>query len=620
MRREFAIATCALVLANGARLRLRLNGLARAGESDDPVAASHAFLVAAGVRLSDEARRAASAHAREARLCVLDLVPADLPPERLLDLARDVHAARYRADRFTPGRGAAQAVLVDRSVLARAGIAEREDYRAVELVKIVRRLKQYAPSTTDLAVVPNLKAADCATAERVRARVATHQHPYQGLAYLPAARTAAVAAAIVAAPGWGLLALALSALQPAAVTAGRSCAGSRGVLATSARRLAGWPAFAVDQAHAHRAGARAPDPEARRRRAEYQREISAGTGTLLEERRGSCPWCGSTTLLPVATTADVTLRKPGRFSYDQCGACAHIFLNPRLSPAGLAFYYRDFYDGLNADRAEGMFAASALGYRARARVLPADAKPTRWLDVGGGHGHFCLVAGGLLPDVTFDAVDQGDGIAEAERRGWVRRAYRQRFPELGSQIAGQYDVISMFHYLEHTLDPHRELDAAAAALPASGHLVIEVPHAHGPAFALFRGGWVGLCPPQHLHLISPDELVKALAERGLRTVKLEFAKAHMFGDTTSAVYYLAQKLQPNPTLPWLPYEATAWRQARRLGALAATAPLFPLAALMDVLMLPYLLTGQRANVYRLVARKDQTRSRAPLSSDGRTPR
>lgn len=614
MRRLFAITTGALILANGVRLRARLGGLERTGASAEPVAASHAFLVAAGVRLSVEARRAASAHAREEGLDVLDLVPQDLPAERLLDLARTVHAARYRTDRFRPGRGAGQALLVDRSVLARAGVDEREDYDPVELVRIARRLKQYAPSTTDLVIVRGLSGAVGDAAQRVRLRAAAYQYPYQTMAYLPVARAAAVAAAVVAAPGWGLLSLALSALQPAAVAAGRVSVGPGDVVASSGRRLVGWPAFAVDRARTRDGGHTAPDLEARRRRSDYQDEVAAGTDKLFEERRTSCPWCASTALRPRAGARDVTLRKPGRFRYDQCGGCGHIFLNPCLSPAGLDFYYRDFYDGLNANHAEGMFAASDVGYRNRAKALPVDARATRWLDVGGGHGHFCLVARGLLPNVRFDAVDQGDGIAEAERRGWVGHAYREMFPELGDEIAGRYDVISMFHYLEHTLDPGRELDAAAAALPATGHLLIEVPHAHGPSFALFRGFWVGLCPPQHLHLISPDELVKALAARGLTTVKVEFGQAHMFGDATGAVFYLTQRLQPDPTLPWLPYEATAWRRARRMGALAATMPLFPLAALADAMMLPYLLTGRRANVFRVVARKESDPAPAPAGT------
>jgi hypothetical protein len=39
-------------------------------------------------------------------------------------------------------------------------------------------------------------------------------------------------------------------------------------------------------------------------------------------------------------------------------------------------------------------------------------------------------------------------------------------------------------------------------------------------------------------------------------------------------------------------------------ALTATAPLYPLALVADGLMLPFLMTGRRANAYRIVARKD----------------
>ncbi|ONH22753.1 class I SAM-dependent methyltransferase [Pseudofrankia asymbiotica] len=622
MRRLFAMTTCALVVANGVRLRGRLKGLARADESNDPVDGAHAFLVAAGVGLPEDARRAASARARRHGLDVLDLVPADLPPERVLDLARLVDTSRYRANRFAPGRGAGQALLVAREILARANVEERDDYSELELARLTHRLKQYAPSTTDLAVMPGLTAAPGGgVAERVQLRLAAYHHPYQSMAVLPVARTAAVAASCLASPAWGLAALAATTAQPAAIAAGRFSPAAGDMIALSARRLVGWPAFAVLAARATaqkavrarregREGAVA-DSEERRRRALYQGEIATGVARMLDERRESCPWCGSVALVPRAETADITLRKPGRFRYDQCQDCQHVFLNPRLAPAGLDFYYRDFYDGLQTEQIEGMFAASDLGYRARAKLLPSEARPTSWLDVGAGYGHFCLVAAGLLPDVTFDAVDMGHGIDEAERRGWVGRAYRKMFPDLVDEIAGRYDVISMFHYLEHTPDPRAELDTAAEALPAGGHLIIEVPHAQGPSFRLFRGFWVGLCPPQHLHLISPDELVRALAERGLRTVKIEFGPAHMFGDAVGAVFYLTQKLQPNPTLPWLPYEATAWRRTRRLAAQTVAAPLFPLAAVVDAVMLPFLLTGRRSNVYRVVARKEPVIRPAP---------
>lgn len=626
MRRFFAMATCALVLANAARLRARLKGLGTADRSDEPVDEAHAFLLADGVRLPRAARRAASAHARRAGLDVLDLVPTDLAPERVLDLARLVDTTGYRANRFAPGRTAGHALLVGRDVLDRAGVEERADYSALELAAVARRLKQYAPSTTDLAVVPGLTAVGGGVAERVRLRVAACGHPYEAVAFLPVARSAAVAAACLAGPGWGLAALATTAAQPVAVAAGRFAPTARDLRAASARRLAGWPVFAGQAARAAvqaaaraRRDAAAPDSAGGRRRARYQEEITAGVSAMLTERRESCPWCGSAALVGRADTADITQRKPGRFHYDQCRDCAHVFLNPGLRPAGLDFYYRDFYDGLQAEQIEGMFAASDIGYRARARLVPAEAlvstedRAASWLDVGAGYGHFCLVAAGMLPGVTFDAVDQGHGIDEAERRGWIGHGYRKMFPELVDEIAGRYDVISMFHYLEHTPDPRAELDTAAAALPDGGHLIIEVPHAQGPSFRVFGGFWVGLCPPQHLHLIAPDELVGALAERGLRTERIEFGPAHMFGDAVGAVFYLTQKLQPDPALPWLADEPTPWRRARRIGAMAVIAPLIPLAAAVDAAMLPYLLTGRRSNVYRVVARKEP----AGLAARGR---
>ena len=63
----------------------------------------------------------------------------------------------------------------------------------------------------------------------------------------------------------------------------------------------------------------------------------------------------------------------------------------------------------------------------------------------------------------------------AARRGWVDRAHRGLFPDLAAEMAGEYDVVSMHHYLEHTRDPGVELEAAATALAPGGLLSLEIP-------------------------------------------------------------------------------------------------------------------------------------------------
>jgi hypothetical protein len=78
------------------------------------------------------------------------------------------------------------------------------------------------------------------------------------------------------------------------------------------------------------------------RRPYYQAELANGVGRFFEPRRDTCPWCGSLDLSIRLQTTDLIQRKPGRFTLEQCGACQHIFQNPRLTRAGLDFYYRDF--------------------------------------------------------------------------------------------------------------------------------------------------------------------------------------------------------------------------------------------------------------------------------------
>ncbi|WP_242906306.1 hypothetical protein [Actinomadura terrae] len=85
----------ALLLADAARLRRRVAGLRvlpappRAPLRWDGAAGAGALVVAAGAVLPAQTRQAALAHGRDLRR--LDLIPADLPVVRALDLARAPH-------------------------------------------------------------------------------------------------------------------------------------------------------------------------------------------------------------------------------------------------------------------------------------------------------------------------------------------------------------------------------------------------------------------------------------------------------------------------------------------------------------------------------------------------
>jgi SAM-dependent methyltransferase len=351
------------------------------------------------------------------------------------------------------------------------------------------------------------------------------------------------------------------------------------------------------------------DADFESRRPFYDQAIAAGIDRFFAPRRHTCPWCGSARLTRCNRGPDLVQRKPGRFSWDRCGTCGHVFQNPSITPEGLDFYYRDFYDGLGAGVVETMFANQTEMYLGRARLASRFLTPRQWLDIGCGYGHFAKDARTVLPDTHFAGLDFGTAVTEGAERGWLDAAHRGNVRDLAGELAGRYDVLSMFHYLEHIPDPHVELDVVAGMLEPGGYLLIEVPD---PDFALGRALgplWTPVFQVQHLHLYPLRNLMAALTERQLIPVAVERAEAHMPIDITAAVVAFGQLVGPDPRLPWRP--RPSGRASRTFPQVwRALTPAIKAAYAADLKIAPLLRRAGTGNVYRVLARRGERRRSA----------
>ncbi|HWG27555.1 class I SAM-dependent methyltransferase [Actinospica sp.] len=342
-------------------------------------------------------------------------------------------------------------------------------------------------------------------------------------------------------------------------------------------------------------------------RSAYRADLAQGTDRFFEPRRTDCPWCGATSLKSRLRTADLIQHKPGRFTLDQCRGCGHVFQNPRLSDAGLEFYYRDFYDGLGEERAAATFRGRARAYRGRAQpVVALGVTPENWLDVGTGHGHFCATARELLPATRFDGLDQSEGAELAEREGRLDRGFRGLFPELAPVLAGQYDVVSMFHYLEHSTEPRRELDAARQALRPGGLLLIEVPDPQSRYAGVLGRWWLPWLQPQHLNLMPVANLRALLSELGFTVVAEQHGEPHDPVDLLAACFLAMDAIAPREDAPWLPGRPPG-RVARvlRTAMFLAAAPFMLIATAADRLIARVAGRAGLSNAYRLLARYEE---------------
>jgi SAM-dependent methyltransferase len=79
---------------------------------------------------------------------------------------------------------------------------------------------------------------------------------------------------------------------------------------------------------------------------------------------------------------------------------------------------------------------------------------------------------------------------------------------------GTFDVITMWHVLEHVMNPVEVLAELRSLLKPDGVLVVSVPNFASWQSEVFKGGWFHLDPPRHVLQFEPDTLADCLRRAG----------------------------------------------------------------------------------------------------------
>lgn len=82
----------------------------------------------------------------------------------------------------------------------------------------------------------------------------------------------------------------------------------------------------------------------------------------------------------------------------------------------------------------------------------------------------------------------------------------------------RFDLVTMWHFLEHDYDPIRTLKKASAVLKPDGRLVIEVPRLDSLTWKLYKNRWPGLQAPQHTVLYRKETFIQIIEKAGLEMV------------------------------------------------------------------------------------------------------
>jgi ubiquinone/menaquinone biosynthesis C-methylase UbiE len=547
---------------------------------------------------------------------VADLIPEGWKASDVLALLHQTHPIDYAQKPFVPGISGGVAVVVHESILQRHPEPDPQ-LGLLGWLHFAQELKRFAPWESALVIAqgwhrpsPLLDAPDHRAAIKKRFAAGFNQAKWATpILFL-------LFAWVFSYSIWGGMGLLLLWMSQPALILGFNSSFKSNWFAYSLFRpvldLKSW--FTLF-------GPITPDPNTPPQPSDfietYTSLLDQGTDAFFEERRITCPWCESNQLTTQMTVPDFYQNKPGQFSLDQCRTCDHIFQNPRLSLDGLNFYYRDFYDGLGEAGMDLVFGASEVSYRQRVAMIRANGAPRTWLDVGGGHGHFALIAKHLLPQTQFDVLDLSESVVIAENRGWIRKGIKGLFPETIEPLKGHYDGVSMSHYLEHTRDPKDEIQAASAILNPGGLLMIEVPDPESKFGRLLKSYWLPWFQPQHQHFVSVANLTTLLEDEGFEVIDLDRSAAHQSVDFFFAALILIQKWAPDPSRPWMieSKKEKRWMGLKRGLCFTVGLPLLIAGTIVDRLARSFFSRPYWSNTYRILGKKQNHTSEALNTSD-----
>lgn len=236
----------------------------------------------------------------------------------------------------------------------------------------------------------------------------------------------------------------------------------------------------------------------------------------------SCYYCGSSSSRPLLAAQDDLTGKPGQFYFVTCNECGLSYQNPRISLDHIRSYYDDEYIAHRKKTNWGILTPLynyAMGKhdREKAKLVRRYAQLSNGseiLDVGCGAGTF-LKRMGSLYGAKLTGVDFKDLSYRDEFRGITFHCGLFYEQDLGSS---RFDLVTMWHFLEHDYDPIRTLAQAGAVLTTGGCLVIEVPRLDSLTFRIFGNRWPGLQAPQHTILFTKEMLLKCVRKAGLDVV------------------------------------------------------------------------------------------------------
>lgn len=235
----------------------------------------------------------------------------------------------------------------------------------------------------------------------------------------------------------------------------------------------------------------------------------------------TCPSCGSSDVSKTLSAKDYTVSSE-HFEVWHCTACEVRFTQaiPVEEEVG-AYYQSDDYIS-HSNTSKGL--VNNLYQTVRNITLKqkrkwvekiAQKEKGKILDIGCGTGDFLST----MKDAGWETLglEPDDGArSQAQKNHGLEVQEQDHLFELPKS---NFDVVSMWHVLEHVHRLHPYLDQINQVLQPDGRLIIAVPNYQSKDADIYQEHWAAYDVPRHLYHFSPKSMEMLLQSHGFELVQ-----------------------------------------------------------------------------------------------------
>lgn len=237
-------------------------------------------------------------------------------------------------------------------------------------------------------------------------------------------------------------------------------------------------------------------------------------------------------------------RKIGNTVFDhyRCPKCGLIFISP--IPENLGDYYPQTY--YSVSESTDVLEAGEVHEQYKIEIIQRYIKQGRLLEIGPSQGCFTYLAkksGFEAEAIEMDArcskfLNEVAGIPTVNSSDTCG-ALKTLKP---------FDVIAMWHVIEHLPNPWETLDAISEKLNPGGILILAAPNPDAFQFHIMGRYWPHVDAPRHLMLIPAQLLIDKMATLGMRVELLTTTDAGGRGWDIFGWEYFFSNLSARPRL------------------------------------------------------------------------